>query len=110
MEMQRNQIKKILIFCGGHRSCRRSANRGVIILPLLSNTRRISFKMKFNYTCHDDECEHEFEVRLYAAQPDRGMHGTYEDAEQGHGAYTEPEECPKCGREVDVEEVEDKFL
>jgi hypothetical protein len=37
------------------------------------------------------------------------MHGRFEDAEQGHGAYTEPEECPKCKTEVDVSEVEEDF-
>jgi len=66
--------------------------------------------MILDYTCRDCECEHEFEIRYYASQPHRGMHGTFEDAIQGHGAYTEPEECPKCGRDVDTDAVEERFL
>jgi hypothetical protein len=61
------------------------------------------------YTCHNEECECEFEVRYYPATPDTGMSGRWEDAEQGEAAYTEPDECPKCGSEVDVEIVARDF-
>jgi hypothetical protein len=65
--------------------------------------------MKTDYTCKNDECEHEFEVRFTPATPDRFMSGRWEDAEQGSGAEVCPCECPKCGEEVDVEEVADSM-
>jgi len=60
----------------------------------------------YDYTCKNEECEHEFTLRFYAATPNRGMHGRFEDAEQGDPAWTDPEHCPKCGYDVDIEEVE----
>jgi hypothetical protein len=65
--------------------------------------------MTHDYTCHNEECEHEFEVRFSPATRNRYMHGRFEDAEQGSAAECDPGECPKCGTEVDVEEVEAYF-
>jgi hypothetical protein len=62
-----------------------------------------------DYTCGNDECEHEFEVRFYPETPDRFMSGRFEDAEQGSAAECDPCECPKCGTEVDVEIVSRDF-
>jgi len=65
--------------------------------------------MKYDYTCHNEECEHDFEVKFSPATPNRWMHGRFEDAEQGSAAECDPCECPECGQEVDVEEVEAYF-
>jgi hypothetical protein len=65
--------------------------------------------MKTDYTCHNEECECEFEVDFTPATPDRFMNGRFEDAEQGSSAEVWPCECPECGTEVDVEEVEREF-
>jgi hypothetical protein len=65
--------------------------------------------MKIDYTCRNEECEHEFEIRFTPSTPDRFMSGRWEDAEQGSGAEADPCECPNCGEEVDVEEVEDSM-
>jgi hypothetical protein len=65
--------------------------------------------MKADYTCKNEECEHEFEVRFTPSTPDRNMNGRFEDAEQGSSAEVFPCECPKCGTEVDIEEVEREF-
>lgn len=62
-----------------------------------------------DYTCGNDECEHEFVVDFSPATPDRYMSGRFEDAEQGDSAECRPGECPKCGTEVDVEIVEREF-
>ena len=61
--------------------------------------------MKYDNTCQNEECEHEFELDFYAETPDLHMSGRFEDAEQGSAAECDPFECPECGREVDVEEV-----
>ena len=37
------------------------------------------------------------------------MNGRFEDAEQGSSAEASPCECPECGTEVDIEEVEREF-
>jgi hypothetical protein len=63
--------------------------------------------MKHDYTCQNEECECEFEVDFTAATPDRYMNGRWEDAEQGSAAEVWPQECPECGKEVDIEEVEE---
>ena len=63
--------------------------------------------MKYDYTCKDEECECEFEVDFTPATPDRFMNGRWEDAEQGSSAEVYPRECPDCGKEVDLEEVEE---
>lgn len=59
---------------------------------------------KEDYCCKNEECQHDFEIKFYPATRNKYMHGRMEDAEQGCGAYTDPEECPKCGEEVDVED------
>jgi hypothetical protein len=46
--------------------------------------------MKHEYTCKNDECQHEFIVNCY----------------DGSGCFEE--ECPKCHEEVDTEEVENE--
>jgi hypothetical protein len=61
------------------------------------------------YTCNNEECEHEFEVRFTPETPDRYMNGRMEDAEQGSAAECDPCECPECGEEVDVDEVASDF-
>lgn len=66
--------------------------------------------MKHDYTCHNDECLHEFEVTFSPSTPDRWMNGRMEDAEQGTAAECDPCECHKCGYEVDVDEVEGELL
>jgi hypothetical protein len=65
--------------------------------------------MKYDYTCQNEECNHEFEVKFTPSTPDRYMHGRMEDAEQGSAAECDPCECRECGEEVDVEEVEAYF-
>ena len=65
--------------------------------------------METEYTCHNDECEHTFEVTFYPATPDRGMSGRFEDAEQGSSAECFPFECPECGTRVNIDEVEEDF-
>jgi hypothetical protein len=65
--------------------------------------------MKADYTCKNEECEHEFEVDFTPATPDRNMNGRWEDAEQGSSAEVFPFECPECGTQVDIEEVEREF-
>lgn len=62
--------------------------------------------MKESYTCKNEECQHEFDITFYPATPDTGMSGRWEDAEQGSAADCDPSECPKCGEEVDIEQVE----
>jgi len=62
--------------------------------------------MKTDYNCKNEECEFEFEVDFEPATRDRGMHGRFEDAEQGSSASCDPSECPKCGEEVSTEDVE----
>jgi len=37
------------------------------------------------------------------------MSGRMEDAEQGSAAEVWPCECPKCGYEVDIEQVEESI-
>ena len=49
--------------------------------------------MKVDYTCRNEECQHEFRVE-YAA------------ADQWTSAEIWPGECPKCNHEIDFEEVE----
>jgi len=61
--------------------------------------------MNYDYTCHNEECEHDFEVRYTPPTRNRYMHGRMEDAEQGSAAEVWPQECPECGEEVDVDEV-----
>jgi hypothetical protein len=61
--------------------------------------------MNYDYTCHNEECEHDFDVRYTPPTPNRYMHGRMEDAEQGSAAEVWPQECPECGEEVDVDEV-----
>ena len=63
--------------------------------------------MKISYECENDECEHEFEITFYHATPDTGMSGRWEDAEQGSPRECSPSECPQCGTEVDLDEVEE---
>jgi hypothetical protein len=65
--------------------------------------------MKTDYTCTNEECEHEFEVKFTPATRDRYMSGRMEDAEQGSAAEVWPCECPKCGYEVDIEQVEESI-
>ena len=62
-----------------------------------------------DYTCANDECEHEFAVNFTHATPDRGMSGRWEDAEQGSSAEVYPAECAKCGTEVDIDVVEESL-
>jgi len=59
--------------------------------------------MTHNYTCKNEECEHEFEVEYTPATPNRNMNGRMEDAIQGDPAEVDPYECPKCNEEVDLE-------
>jgi len=51
--------------------------------------------MKIEYTCQNEECQHDFKVEYH-----------------GKDAWTEaeisPGECPKCNTEVDFEEVENE--
>jgi hypothetical protein len=65
--------------------------------------------MNYDYTCHNEECNHRFNVKFTPSTPDRYMHGRMEDAEQGSAAECDPCECRECGCEVDVEEVEAYF-
>jgi len=65
--------------------------------------------MKVDYTCKNEECEHDFEIDFSPATPDRFMSGRFEDAEPGTSAECCPCECPECGKEVDVEEVEQEI-
>jgi hypothetical protein len=51
--------------------------------------------MRIEYTCHNDECQHEFRV-------------DYATADQWTDAEIIPGECPKCDTEVDFEEVENE--
>jgi hypothetical protein len=51
--------------------------------------------MKIDYTCKNEECEHEFKV-------------SYAPKDQWTEAEISPGECPKCGTEVDFEEVENE--
>jgi hypothetical protein len=62
--------------------------------------------MKIDYTCQNEECEHEFEIRFTPATLDKNMSGRFEDAEQGSSAEVYPQECEECGTEVDLEAVE----
>jgi len=59
--------------------------------------------MRTDYTCQNDECEHDFEITYTPETPDRGMGGRWEDAEQGSCAEAYPAECPECGEEVDMD-------
>jgi hypothetical protein len=63
--------------------------------------------MTYDYTCHNEECECEFEVDFTPGTPDRFMNGRMEDAIQGDPQRISPFECPECGEEVDLEEVMD---
>lgn len=49
--------------------------------------------MKSEYTCKNEECQHEFSVIYYGKDK-------WTDAE------ITPGECPKCNKEIDFEEVE----
>ena len=62
--------------------------------------------MIIDYTCQNEECEREFEIRFTPATPDENMSGCFEDAEQGSPAECSPSECPECGKEVDIDIVE----
>lgn len=53
--------------------------------------------MRIDYTCKNEECEHDFKVD-YAA------------ADEWTDAEISPGECPKCGEDVDFEEVENDAL
>jgi hypothetical protein len=53
--------------------------------------------MRIDYTCHNEECQHDFRVD-YAA------------ADKWTEAEISPGECPKCNTEVDFEEVENDAL
>jgi len=53
--------------------------------------------MRVDYTCKNEECQHEFKVD-YAA------------ADQWGGGEITPGECFKCGTEVDFDEVENDAL
>jgi hypothetical protein len=53
--------------------------------------------MRIDYTCKNEECQHDFKVD-YAA------------ADQWTDAEISPSECPKCDTEVDFEEVENDAL
>ncbi len=65
--------------------------------------------MRTDYTCHNEECGCDFEVRFTPSTPNRYMHGRFEDAEQGSDAECDPSECPECGTEDGVEAVEADF-
>jgi hypothetical protein len=65
--------------------------------------------MKVDYTCDNETCEHEFEVKFTPSTPNRRMKGRFEEAEQGSPAECDPCECPECGKEVDTEDVEAYF-
>jgi len=41
--------------------------------------------MKYDYTCTNDECQHEFTISVY-------------------GSEVWEEECPKCNQEIDTDE------
>jgi len=47
--------------------------------------------MKVDYTCKNEECQHEFPVHYY---PSTGVC---------------EEECPECHAEIDAEEIESQF-
>jgi hypothetical protein len=49
--------------------------------------------MKIDYTCRNEECEHEFKV-------------AYAPKDEWTEAEISPGECFRCGTEVDFEEVE----
>jgi hypothetical protein len=51
--------------------------------------------MKIDYTCQNEECEHEFKV-------------SYAPKDQWTEAEISPGECFRCGTEVDFEEVENE--
>lgn len=63
--------------------------------------------MKHEYTCKNEECEHEFEVNFTPETPATGMSGLPEHYDPGSEAECDPFECPKCGEEVNIEEVEE---
>ena len=48
--------------------------------------------MKTDYTCKNEECQHDFEVDFEPATRNRGMHGRFEDAEQGSAASCDPDD------------------
>jgi hypothetical protein len=49
--------------------------------------------MKIDYTCRNEECEHEFKV-------------SYAPKDQWTEAEISPGECFRCGTEVDFDQVE----
>jgi len=65
-------------------------------------------EMKVDYTCHNEECEHEFKVAYSPAIRPSGFAGCREDYDPGEDAEIRPGECPKCGTEVDFEEVHEE--
>ena len=53
--------------------------------------------MRIDYTCQNEECQHDFKVDYHGKD-------AWTDAE------ISPSECPKCVTEVDFEEVENDAL
>jgi len=47
--------------------------------------------MNIEYTCKNEECQHEFPVQYY------------------YGSGCLQEECPKCGWQIDVDEIEERM-
>jgi len=61
--------------------------------------------MKIDYTCKNDECEFEFEVSFSPECPASGQYGSIELYDPGQDAEVYPGECPRCGQDVDIEDV-----
>jgi hypothetical protein len=53
--------------------------------------------MKVDYTCQNEECQHELRVEYYAK-------------DEWTEAEITPGECPKCNTDVDFEEIENDAL
>jgi len=62
--------------------------------------------MKTDYTCKNEECQHDFEVSYSPECPASGQYGPVELYDPGQDAEVDPSECPKCGEEVSTEDVE----
>lgn len=63
--------------------------------------------MKILYEClgllpDDSDCGHEFEIEVSPEIPAK-TYGPPESCYPAEGGEVDPTECPKCGKEVDVE-------
>ena len=57
------------------------------------------------YTCKNEDCAKEFTLLCHPYVPAK-IYGPPENCHPEEGGEIEPEECPFCGQEIDIVQVE----